>query len=160
MAEYREFRTRAAYQTGTAAPALEPQKIRDAKSEYMRNARLEVERRVEAKRRIRPGFSVPQVLVIVFAIAVILVAAWLYLVTVSNERVLKNDIDKLKKQIQVMDTENAIEARKAANEIDYAYVYAFATEDLGMQTPEKQQIIRYERKSSEFVLKAAEIPHE
>ena len=152
--------TNPAYQYGTAAPELVPEKILRAKNEYMKSARLDLEKRVDSKRRASRGFSFLQTAAIVFAAALIMASAAFYLVTLSNSESLRAEIKEAKKTYQVMHSANAIEERKAENHIDYAAVYEYATETLHMQQPEKQQIVYYSGKSSEFVMKVGEIPNE
>lgn len=59
-----------------------------------------------------------------------------------------------------MQKENALTELSIEENTDYAEIYRYATEDLGMQLPEKQQVVTYGKSSSEYVVKKAEIPNE
>lgn len=148
------------YQYGSAAPALEPKKIREAKSAYMKQARAEVEKKANTKRKAAEGYTFLQSAIIVLAVAAILFIAGLYIVTISETYSLKRGIEDMKRSYQMLTTENMTEAKKADNTVDYEAIYAYVTETLGMKTPEKQQIIHYEGKQAELVVKEAEIPNE
>ena len=152
--------TNRAYQYGTAAPKLVPEKIRTKKSEYMMAARQDLENRVNSKRKTRAGYSLLQTAVIVFSAALILAAATFYILTLSRTEDLKAEIKTAKKTYQTLLSDNAIEARKVENTVDYAAVYEYATVTLGMQQPEKQQIVYYSDRPSEFVMKVGEIPND
>ena len=148
------------YQYGSAAPQVEPLKIRQAKSAYMKQARAEVEKKADSKRKAAEGYTFLQSALIVLAVAAILAIAGFYIVTISETYTLKRGIEDMKRSYQMLTTENMTEMKKADNTVDYEAIYAYVTETLGMKIPEKQQIIHYAGKQAELVTKEAEIPNE
>ena len=147
------------YQHGTEAPRVDPERIREAKREYVKSAGDRVEERVREMKRVRTGMNGVQVIVVTLCLLAMLAVAGMYILSVSRNETIKNSVETLKKNVQELNLSNAkirdsIEAR-----VDYDEVYAFAIEQ-GMQIPDKQQIVRYSYHAAEYVSKNAEIPNE
>ncbi|MBO4410964.1 MAG: hypothetical protein IKY02_05705 [Lachnospiraceae bacterium] len=147
------------YRYGTEAPKQDPERIRKAKKEYMKQAGEKVEARVKSMHRIRYGISVGQAVVVTVCVLVILIVAGFYLVSVSGLEARKTKIENLKKEIQVLKRENDQTALDIEHSIDYEGVYEYAVSQ-GMQVPSKQQIVYYRAKTAEYVSKRSDIPNE
>ncbi len=147
------------YQHGTEAPRVDPERIREAKREYVKSVGDRVEERVKAMKRVKTGMSVAQVFVITFCLIAMLAVAGLYILSVSRNETLKNSVETLKKNVQELNLSNAKIRDEIEARVDYDEVYDFAVSQ-GMQSPEKQQIVRYSRHAAEYVSKAGEIPNE
>ena len=150
-----------AYQSGTAAPAL-PQipdkELRRERQEQIRKARQDVEARVLEKRHERREFSRVQILVLTAAMAVLIASVSLFIVRVSVKESTRNAIESLEREIQTVHHENVILKNRRNAGIDYDRVYTIATEELGMTSPMKQQVVYYEQPDLEFVHKYGDIP--
>lgn len=154
---------RSGYAYGSAAvsiPDYEPEKIRKAKLDYRKRARLEVERRVLEKKAERPDFSIPNVIIIVSVIAMLISAASLYLVERSVNHDVKASIAELQRDYQTVVQENALKENIIEKQIDYTEVYRYATEELHMAVPERHQVISYSGTADEYVVRNGSIPNE
>ncbi len=149
------------YQSGSAARALpevpERELVRE-KREQVQKARREIELRVHEKRREAGEFTKPQVLVLGLAMALFIASVSFFLVSLSRNQSVKNDVERLEYDIQSVHHENAILRNLRNSSIDYDTVYRVATEELGMTIPEKRQVVRYQEPSVEFVYKYGDIP--
>ena len=149
------------YEPGSAARALpeSPERVerRDRKEEVLA-ARRAIEVRVNEKRHAAAEFGKGQVLVLSAAIVLFLACASFFIVRLSAQESLRNDIEKLELTIQTVHHENVILENRQNSSIDYEKVYAYATEELGMSIPAKQQVVTYDQPSVEFVHKYGEIP--
>ena len=151
------------YVNGSAAPELpayEPEKIRKAKREYVQSARLQIEERVNEKRRAARYAGVRHALAVTVSLAVIIGLAGLYIVELSAHRKALLSVETLEKEYQTVHDEVILEENRISREIDYNAVYEYAVNELGMTVPMKNQIIYYSQEPSEYVLAAGEIPNE
>ena len=149
------------YQSGSAARALPEtpeRELRRDKREQVQKARQDIEVRVRDKRRAANEFSKAQVIFLGAAMALFVAAVSFFLVCLSSQQSMKNDIERLEYQIQTTQHENAILRNLKNSSIDYDTVYRVATEELGMTIPMKQQVVHYQEPSVEFVHKYGEIP--
>lgn len=151
---------RQSYNYGTEAPVLMPEKIRRSKEEYMRNAVERVNRRAEEKFRATRSFSFLQVFTIVACISVMISVSSFYMISLARSNELKNEINALRTEYRTLCKENALLLQRIEESRDYGEIMRIATEELGMQIPEKQQVISYTHYEAEYVVKGAEIPHE
>ena len=136
------------------------QERREKEREYISDARQRIETRVSEKKDVNVG---RQILRTAAAAAVILALVALlsaYIMQLSVKRNLRSDITALEREVQDLSRENALLKNQYERSIDYGWLYRYATERLGMQVPEKQQIIRYKTTQNEYVVKSGDIPHE
>ena len=148
------------YQYGTAAPELEPEKIRKAKQEYIKSRDGDVEALVAGKKKARHEFGVLQVVFLSLALAAALVSLVFYIVQLSANHDAATKVESLKKEYQTLVQDNALIENEILKSINYTAIYEYATEELGMALPEKQQVIRYDSERREYVEKAGTIPDE
>ena len=149
------------YQSGSAAralPEIPERELRREKREQVKKARQEIEVRVREKRRAANEFSKVQMLSIGAALAVFIASVSFFLVCLSSQQSMKNDIERLEYQIQTTQHESAILRNLKNSSIDYDTVYRVATEELGMTIPMKQQVVHYQEPYVEFVHKYGDIP--
>ena len=92
--------------------------------------------------------------------AVLLCAAAVYLMTLSHVRKAEQQVNQMKLQYNVLVKENELTRDAIEASVDLAEVYRVATAELGMQVPQKNQMIVYERPDSEYVVKMASVPTE
>ncbi len=142
------------------APQKTEKEIRREKREYVRNAQARVEEKVAAKRKEAKGFSFLQVTVLAASVCTALFMSLFYLNQLSENREIRASIGKLESRYQVLREDNGLLENEQNARIDYDAVYAYATETLGMQNPEKQQVVAYEAKASEYVRNSGVIPND
>ena len=136
------------------------QERREKEREYISDARKRIESRVGEMKSTDVG---RQILKTFAAAAVILVLVALfsaYIMQLSVKRNLRSEITELEREVQDLSRENALLRNQFERDIDYNFVYNYATERLGMQVPEKHQVIRYRAQKNEYVVKSGDIPHE
>jgi len=163
MADYLRGTAARDYQSfihGNAAPQYEPEKIRKAKEEYLEKAAYIVEQKFEERRLSRREFSLFQVVIITSCVIVVLALSFFYLAEISALKEEKLSVETLKYQYETITSENQLVENEIASNVDYSYVYEYATQKLGMKMPEKHQIVSYSRDNTEYVAKRAEIPNE
>lgn len=148
------------YYYGSAAPVLEPAKIRQSKNEYIQRAEMRQEEMVRAQAKTGSKVSFGQALVILFCMLFLSGMAAVYVVGLSGLKSVRNKIAATRIEIENCQKENALLSLKIEEERDYEAIYRYATETLGMHLPEKRQVITYVTRPSEFVLKSKDIPNE
>ena len=148
-------RMKNAYVSGAAAPQYEPEKIREAKREYLKRSQSTVEEKVISNRLSARNFSKKQIAVFVLCTLAVLCIASFYLIMISHVRSMEQKVDKLRIQYNTLLKENELVRDGIEASVDYAEVYRTAVEDLGMQVPAKNQMIVYDRPETEYVVKVA-----
>lgn len=143
-----------------AAPEKTEKEIRREKTEYVRNAKLKVEDKVSVKRKEAKNFTFLQTAVLAVAACTVLFMSLLYIEQLSDNREIRASIGKLETRVHTLQETNGLLENEQNARIDYDAVYAYATETLGMQNPEKQQVIAYEAKASEYVRNSGVIPND
>ena len=142
--------------TGSAAPAFEPEKIREAKKEYIERTQRIVEERAVSKRLSARSFTKKQIAVFVLCTFAVLAITSYYLVTAANVRRMQQKVESLRMEYNLLLKENELTRDQIEAAVDYAEVYRVAVEELHMQTPEKNQMIVYDRPGTEYVIKFAD----
>ena len=159
----RRYRTAGMYETyGNAAVRTAPDRKRQAREE--REYREELLRRVreaeKKERRSQQEYSL--VHMVIFSAAIITAAVLLavFMIQLSGNYRLSTELEQKKADYQTLVRDNALLADKIDRQTDYAAVYSYAVETLGMQAPESQQIVYYQRSSNEHVEFRGAIPNE
>ncbi len=152
--------TRASYMSESAAVQHEPEKIREAKQEYIRRTQGEVENRVLSNRLSARNFTKAQIVVLTMCTAAVLCVTAIYLMMISQVRKAEQQVNKMKLEYNMLVKENELTRDSIEASVDLAEVYRVATAELGMQVPQKNQMIVYDRPDSEYVVKVASMPTE
>ena len=151
----RNIISRNAYINGAAAPQYEPEKIREAKREYLERSKSAVEEKVLSKRLSSRNFSKKQIAVFALCTLAVLCMASFYIVMTSRVHTMERRVDRMRLQYNELLKENELTRNGIEASVDYAEVYRTAVEDLGMQVPQKNQMIVYDRPGNEYVVKVA-----
>ena len=133
---------------------------REAEKKYVQDARGEIEKRTVEKNAARHVSSAGRIIFMGIVLVACVVLFSTYIMNLSEKNSLKREITALEKQQETLRRENILLANDYENKIDYQAAYDYATKELGMQVPEKRQILYYSRSVREYVVKTAEIPHE
>lgn len=143
-----------------AVPEKSDREVRREKREYVRNVQTQVESRVAAKVKADRSYTFLQTVVLAAAICTAMVMCLFYIQQLSENREIRASIGRLEVQYNTLRENNGLLENEEDARIDYDAVYAYATETLGMQNPEKQQMVVYEAKASEYVRNSGVIPHD
>jgi len=141
------------------APSLPERERRKQDAEVVRQARRKVEEKVAANRADYRSFSFKLILIFTVAAALMILAAAFYTVQLSANQKANREITSLEEKITSLKEDNALLNNQRENDIDLTEVYEFAVKS-GMQIPEKQQIITYQKIGREYVTKDGEIPND
>lgn len=147
------------YYNGTEAVDYEPEKFREAKAEYFKNAQAYVEGRVTAKKKIHT-VSFSSVAVIIVSSLLILASAVIFMISTSEYHDEALLVESLKKECQELLTENSLLENQIDKNTDYEAIYEYATEVLGMRMPTADQIVRYPYHAREYVSRDEMIPND
>jgi len=145
---------------GNAAPQITPKYAPREEQEYLEKAASVIEQKVESKKALTSEFSSKQVAIIAICAIVIVSVISLYLVEACALREQKANVASLKYEYEMLTADNQLVENQINASIDYAYVYEYATQTLGMETPSNHQVITYNRDKTEYVAKRANIPND
>lgn len=147
---------------GSAAVRTAPDRRRQLKEEQ--EYREELLRRVleEEEKERKSQWEYSRAHVIVFSVAILTVAVLLgiFMVQLSGHYRFSSELEQNKQKYQELVRDNALLADKLERQTDYAAIYRYAIETLGMQAPESQQIVHYQKSTSEHVEFRGVIPNE
>lgn len=147
---------------GNAAVRTAPDRRQQVREEQ--KYREELLRRVrEAEREERSAqweYSPRQIAVFAVAILTVAVLLGIFMIQLSGNYRFSSELEQQKTKYQQLVRDNALLADKIDRQTDYAAVYRYAVETLGMQAPESQQIVYYQRSSNEHVEFRGVIPNE
>lgn len=141
-------------------PIYEPEKIRKEKDKYVYHAEVQIHAQVAKETKVNRELTLKQALLLTVSIAAAVMALYFYIVSLSTLNTVKSDFQKAQKDYAALISENALLENEIERSIDYDAVYTYATEMLGMQMPEKQQIISYGHANQGYVSKQGSIPNE
>ena len=164
MAQNRNaYRVRYPYEVygNTAARPIPDRRQQEREERAYRAALLRRVREEEVKERnAGKEFTSRQILVLAAALFAAAVLLTVFIVQLSGNYRLRSAVETDKKTYQELVRTNALLKDKLDRQTDYAAVYSYATQTLGMQAPESQQIIYYQRSSGESVECRGIIPDE
>ena len=163
MADMKRRKYGSAYTTyGNAAVRTAPDRRQQAREEQeYREELLRRVREAEKKERIsRREYSLAHIIVFSAALLTLAVLLAVFMIQLSGNYRLSSEHEQKKAEYQNLVRDNALLADKIDRQTDFAAVYRYAVETLGMQTPQSQQIVHYQRSSSEHVEFRGVIPNE
>ncbi len=147
---------------GNAAVRTMPDRRRQEREEQ--EYREELLRRVRAverrERRQQQEYAAEHI--ILFAAALLAVATLfaVFMIMLSGKYKLSTELEANKTEYQELVRNNALLMDKIDRQTDYAAVYDYAVNQLGMQAPESQQVVYYQRTNTEHVEFRGVIPNE
>ncbi|MBQ6551523.1 MAG: hypothetical protein IJL78_08965 [Lachnospiraceae bacterium] len=159
-AAYRMRRTYEVYGNTVRKPAPDRKREERIEREY-REALLRKVRETEV-REVKAQREYALFEIAVFAVAFLAAAVLLsvFMIQLSGNHRLRTELENNKKAYQALVRDNSLLEDKIDRETDYTAVYNYATSVLGMQAPESQQIVYYERSFTENVECRGTIPDE
>ena len=125
--------------------------------QYLRESESYVDHCVSSRVKHGKEFRLSHLLVVSASLILCLLTFFLYLQTLSDYTKTKSEVNERTKSYQRVVSENAFLENEISKTTDYARVYEYATEELGMVLPEKRQILDY-HVNREYVIKEGAIP--
>lgn len=133
--------------------AEEQRKREQTYQERKRRERAASRRREKTK--TMDGISL---IVLVAAVAVTFYVCIQYIHVQADMTTLSKSIAAKESQVVTMKKDNNAALEEISRTYDLSYVYKIATEELGMVFPDKDQVIKYDSRKSDYVKQFEEIP--
>jgi len=157
--KYNNYYSTSAYSLPTADENYEYVSKEEYDRRYLKKANLKIESLVERGRRSQK-LAAKDVLIVVSAIGIVATLIGIYLVLHIENYGLQKKITSTQQEIITLKKSNTLTTNEIESEVDYDYVYEYATKVYGMCIPQKQNVITYERPDTEYVRVMGEIPRE
>ncbi|MBQ8637920.1 MAG: cell division protein FtsL [Lachnospiraceae bacterium] len=131
---------------------------RKAKQKQRERQEARIERQVIIYRRRAGIYSVGQMAAMITCCVAFLAAAIFFVHIEANMKQADQQVTALRQEYEALHKNNDILEAEIVAGIDINEIYRVATEELGMNYPQKSQIIVYQKTESEHVRQYEEIP--